>query len=74
MIKTFTKNDLLRYLYDELPTNQRTEMHNAQLTDGEVEHETEELEDVMKVLDGFVMKAPQDAVDNILAYSRSFRD
>lgn len=73
MIKTFTKNDLLRYLYDELPTLEREEMINAQLTDGEVEHETEELEDVKKLLDGFVMKAPQEAVDNILAYSRSFR-
>jgi len=73
MIKTFTKNDLLRYLYDELPTLEREEMISVQLTDGEVEHETEELEDVKKVLDNFVMKAPQDAVDNILAYSRSFK-
>ena len=53
MIKTFTKNDLLRYLYDELPNQEREEMIQAQLTDGEVEHETEELEDVKKVLDGF---------------------
>lgn len=73
MIKTFTRNDLLRYLYDELPNQEREEMIQAQLTDGEVEHETEELEDVKKVLDGFVLKAPQDAVDTILAYSRSFK-
>jgi patatin-like phospholipase/acyl hydrolase len=73
MIKTFTKNDLLRYLYDELPNQERQEMMNAQLTDSEVEHDTEELEDVKKVLEGFRMKAPQEAVDNILAYSRSFK-
>lgn len=72
MIKTFTKNDLLRYLYDELPNQEREEMMNAQLTDSEVEHDTEELEDVKKSLEGFMLKAPQEAVDNILAYSRSF--
>lgn len=73
MIKTFTKDDLLRYLYDELPTDEREEMISAQLTDGEVEHETEELEDVKKLLDDFTMKAPKETVNAILAYSRSFR-
>ena len=73
MIKTFTTDDLLRYLYDELPTDEREEMISAQLTDGEVEHETEELEDVKKLLDDFTMKAPQETVNAILAYSRSFR-
>lgn len=73
MIKTFTKNDLLRYLYDELPNQEREEMMHAQLTDSEVEHDTEELEDVKQLLDGFRMKAPQEAVDKILAYSRSFK-
>jgi len=73
MIKTFTKNDLLRYLYDELPNQEKEELKNAQLTDGEVEHDTEELEDGMKLLEGFVLKAPKEAVDNILAYSKSWR-
>lgn len=73
MIKTFTQNDLLRYLYDELPNQEREEMMQAQLTDGEVEHDTEELEDAKKILDGFVLKAPQDTVDAILAYSRAFK-
>ncbi|MEQ9230838.1 MAG: hypothetical protein RIF46_09140 [Cyclobacteriaceae bacterium] len=63
----------MRYLYDELPNQEREEMMQAQLTDGEVEHDTEELEDAMKVLDGFVLKAPQDTVDAILAYSRAFK-
>jgi patatin-like phospholipase/acyl hydrolase len=73
MIKTFTQNDLLRYLYDELPNQEREEMMQAQLTDGEVEHDTEELEDGKKLLDGFMLKAPQDAVDNILAFSKSLK-
>ena len=70
MIKTFTKNDLLRFLYDELPNQDRDDVMSMQITDESVEHETHEMESVVKLLDGFRMKAPQDAVDNILAHSR----
>lgn len=72
MIKTFTDQDLLRYLYDELPNQEREAMEYAQLTDDEVEHVTEEFEETIARLDGFMLRAPQDAVDNILAYSRKF--
>ena len=70
MTKTFTKNDLLRFLYNELPNQDRNEVMSMQITDESVEHETHEMESVVKLLDGFRMKAPQDAVDNILAYSK----
>ena len=70
MIKTFTKNDLLRFLYGELPNQERDDVMNMQITDESVEHETHEMESVVKLLDGFRMKAPQDAVDYILEYSR----
>ncbi len=71
MIKTFTKNDLLRFLYDELPVEERNEVRNMQLTDELVEHETDEMESVKKLLDKFILKAPADAVENVLKYSRS---
>ena len=70
MIKTFTKNDLLRFLYDELPNQDRDDVMSMQITDESVEHETHEMESVVKLLDSFRMKAPQDVVDNILEYSR----
>jgi hypothetical protein len=70
MTKTFTKNDLLRFLYNELPNQDRNEVMSMQITDESVEHETHEMESVVKLLDGFRMKAPQEAVDNILAYSK----
>ena len=70
MIKTFTKNDLLRFLYDELPNQDRDDVMSMQITDESVEHETHEMESVVKLLDGFRMKAPQDVVDNILEYSK----
>ncbi len=71
MIKTFTKNDLLRFLYDELPNQDRDDVMSMQITDESVEHETHEMEGVVKLLDDFRMKAPQDAVDKILDYSRN---
>ena len=70
MIKTFTKNDLLRFLYDELPNQDRDDVMSMQITDESVEHETHEMESVVKLLDGFRMKASQDVVDSILEYSR----
>ena len=70
MIKTFTKNDLLRFLYDELPNQDRNDVKRMQITDESVEHETHEMESVVKFLDGFRMKAPQETVDNILEYSK----
>ena len=70
MIKTFTKNDLLRFLYDELPNQDRDEVMSMQITDESVEHETHEMESVVKLLDGFSMKAPQEVVNRILDYSR----
>lgn len=73
MTRTFTNQDLVRYLYDELPNSEREAMECAQLTDVEIEHVTEELEDTKAVLDGFMLKAPQDAVENILAYSKTLR-
>ena len=68
MIKTFTKNDLLRLLYGELPN--QDEVASMKLTDETVENETRKMESVVRLLDNFKMEAPQDAVDNILAYSR----
>ena len=70
MIKTFTKNDLLRFLYGELPNQDQDEVASMKLTDETVENETRKMESVVRLLDNFKMEAPQDAVDNILAYSR----
>ena len=72
MITTFTRNDLLRYLYDELPNREREEMISAQLADGELEQETDELKHSKSLVEGFVLKARQDVVDTILAYSRNY--
>ena len=71
MIQTFTKNDLLRCLYNELPNQEKNELMRIQLTDGEFDQEVHEMESAKELLDGFILKAPEDAVENILAYSRS---
>lgn len=70
MIKTFTEEDLLRYLNEELPNQEHEAKEYADLAEDEMEHVTEELEDPKSILGDFMLKAPQSAVDNILAYSR----
>lgn len=70
MIKTFTKNDLLRFLYDELSSQERDDIMSMQITDESVERETHQMQSMVKLLNDFRMKTPQDVVDDILVYSR----
>ena len=71
MTETFTNDDLLRFLYNELPNQDRKEVESAQLTQEEVIDETIEMGSVKSLLDGLLLEAPNEAVQNILDYSKS---
>lgn len=71
MIKTFTENDLLRYLYDEMSDSERDELTQSIATDENLEKSIQELRLLQKQLDGFQMKAPQHVTDRILSHLRA---
>ncbi len=71
MTKTFTENDLVRFLYDELDEEERTEISEHLLTDSQLQNKISELKRVMDALDAFVMKAPEDTVSRILYTSKN---
>lgn len=71
MIKTFTENDLVRFLYDEVSDDERAEIRESLLTDIQLQNKISELRRVMDSLDAFVMKAPKEAVDRILYASKN---
>ena len=73
MIKTFTENDLVRYLYDEVSEDERVEIRESLVTDIELQNRISELKSVMESLDAFVMKAPQEAVSRILYASKNLQ-
>ena len=43
MIKTFTQNDLVQYLYDELPTRQRHLLEDAMMADQDLAEDCADL-------------------------------
>jgi hypothetical protein len=72
MIKTFTQDDLVRYLYKETSEAENGEIANALICDGELLVSYKQLSAIKKELD-LIMKYPSDRVTNyILEYSRSF--
>lgn len=72
MIKTSTKNELVRFLYKESKEKQNTEIENALLIDNELVDELVQMENLRKELDRFRVKAPKRTIDNILDYSRTY--
>ncbi|MFN6946678.1 MAG: hypothetical protein ACK4ND_17145 [Cytophagaceae bacterium] len=72
MTRTFTQNDVLRFVYNEVNLQEKEEIHNAILMDSgllEFYYEMSEIRNEMKAL----KREPSDrAMENILNYSRAF--
>ncbi|WP_420388540.1 hypothetical protein [Roseivirga sp.] len=72
MIKTFTQDDLVRYIYKETSEEENAELVSAMLFDEELEKNYTSLKDVISGLDAS-MKEPSDkTIDSILSYSKSY--
>lgn len=71
MTKTFTKNDVLRFLYDEVNEDQRLDMKESLGTDMELRSSLDELTEGKSILENFSMKAPTDVVARILYASKN---
>lgn len=72
MTKTFTENDLIQFLYNELNNKQREELLHALASDPDLQDRLNELRELQKDLDK-VQSSPSDrTVSKILAYSKNF--
>ncbi|MEO9482774.1 MAG: hypothetical protein ABJG47_04985 [Ekhidna sp.] len=71
MTKTFTKNDLLRFLYDEVNEDERLEMNESLSADIELRTKLDELTEAKSALDAFSIKAPSEVVSRILYASKN---
>lgn len=71
MTKTFTHDDVIRYIYDDVSGSEQEEIRQAILCDAELQDLYKELVVVKKQLDQS-MKMPSDKVTkSILNYSKS---
>ncbi|QNH61848.1 hypothetical protein [Hymenobacter sediminicola] len=72
MIKTFTHEKLLRYVYNELPANEQQEIEQALQHDAELAATCADLLLAQRTLDSLRHKPGQRSTEAILQYSRTF--
>lgn len=71
MIKTFTQNDLMRYLYRETTEKEEQEITKALLADNELRELYQSMSALKAELDKTPLEPSSSTVLNILSYSRS---
>ena len=71
MIKTFTKNDLIRYLYHETTEKEETEINKALICDAELLAIYNDLCLMKKEIDNTMLEPSSSTVLNILSYARN---
>lgn len=71
MIKTFTKNDLIRYLYHETTEKEEQEINQALLSDSELRAMYTSMTAIKKEMDNAQLEPSPATVLNILSYART---
>lgn len=71
MIKTFTQDDLVRYIYQETTKEENIEIEQAMLFDESLADEYAQLSNVVSSLNGIQKEPSQKTIDSILNYSKS---
>lgn len=72
MIKTFTHNELIRYVYDELPETAKGKLEQSLLNDLELAEECAELLATKRQLERSRKGPRPETISNILLYSQTF--
>lgn len=71
MTKTFTEDDLVRFLYDEVNEDERLEMGESLRSDISLQASLEEVKEAKSLLESFMMSAPKEVVSRILYASKN---
>ena len=71
MTKTFTQNDLMRYLYHETTEKEEQEINKALLADNELRELYQSMSAMKNELDKAQLEPAASTVLNILSYSRN---
>jgi hypothetical protein len=74
MIKTFTQNDLIRYLYHETTAKETKEINKALICDSELQEQFKELTATKGQLDNARLQPSGAVVERILHYARGLQE
>ena len=72
MTKTFTQDDLIRYIYQETTTEESTEIRTALTFDESLSECYHELCKTVELLKRVSFKPSESCLDKILSYSKSY--
>ncbi len=72
MIKTFTENDLVRFLYNELSNKESEEIERAILTDNVLQEQISTLRKLHKDMDRLQVSPSGKTVQKILEFSKGY--
>lgn len=72
MTKTFTENDLVRFLYDELSQNEKSALEQALLTDTDLQTQLDQLRAVQGDLNKVQFSPSKRSVNKILDFSKGY--
>ena len=71
MTKTFTRNDLIRYIYNETTENEKKEIEQELLLNNKLFEEYKDLAEVSMELDRFEMSPSENVINKILNFSKT---
>ncbi|WP_017731053.1 hypothetical protein [Nafulsella turpanensis] len=71
MIKTFTPDDLLRYLYKDTSTEETQEIEKALRLDIRLQDQLEQLKADIELLDTLVPEPSESCLNHIMDYARA---
>lgn len=71
MTKTFTQNDLIRYIYNETTENEKKEIEQELLLNNKLFEEYKDLAEVSMELDRFEMSPSENVIIKILNFSKT---
>ena len=72
MTKTFTQNDLVRYIYQETTNEENIEIEKALLFNEQLSADHAELSAIVGALDQCEKQPSDQIIDAVLGYSKSF--
>lgn len=74
MTKTFTQNDLIRFIYRETSEEETREINKALLCDSDLQAQYKELNATYKQLNQAKLEPSATSIQNILNYARGLQE
>ena len=74
MTKTFTQNDLIRFIYHETSEAEERDLNKAMICDSELQGQYKELIAVKSQLDKSQLEPSESAIQSILSYAHGLQE